>query len=288
MSSDGAIGVRRIAARARRRRIRIAALGWGLAGCLLAASAAGELRRVESVGTAPVRPGAQIGPLRDAARDAALREAVRRVARDQLDPARAGSLVAAEAAGSPRRAGPRQDPEARLNAVLDEALGPRPLDYLSRFRVLEDRGERAALFSDEPGVEAEYVVVVEALVDTERVFGRLERRGLPLLTASREPVQPVRLELVDLEDYGALAAFQRILAERLRMPAAVPVEMQRGRAVLELPAQGDATSLLSQLRAAAEPELRLEALGGGGERLVLRVSRRAPAAAGASDAAPGD
>ena len=242
------------------------------------AAAGAEIRRVEAVGTAPVRPGTQVGALRDAARDAALQEAVRRVARDQLDPARAGSVAAAGAGAAPA-AGARAplDAESRLNAALDAALGTRPLDYLSRFRILEDRGQRAALFSEEAGVEAEYVVVVEALVDAERVLARLQRQGLPVLAESPNEVRRLRVELIDLDDYRALAAFQQTLSERLRITGAVPVEMQRGRAVLEVPAQRDAAWLLSQLKQAAGPELSIESVASDAEHLVLRLSLQAPA-----------
>ena len=41
------------------------------------------------------------------------------------------------------------------------ALGKNPLDYANRFRILEDRGERPALFTEIPGVSTEYVVLVE-------------------------------------------------------------------------------------------------------------------------------
>lgn len=257
----------------------VAVLAVGIAAFGPAGAARAEIRRVEAVGTSPVRPGAQVGALRDAARDAALQEAVRRVARDQLDPARAGSL-AAPGAGQPAAAGARtaQDAESRLNAALDDALGARALDYLSRFRILEDRGQRTALFSEELGVEAEYVVVVEALVDTERVLARLQRRGLPVLAESPIQVRRLRIELVDLDDYRALAAFQQLLTERLRITGAVPVEMQRGRAVLEVPAQGDAAWLLSQLGQTGARELSVEAVSSDAERLVLRLTLRAPEA----------
>ncbi len=259
----------------------VAVLAVGIAALGPAGAARAEIRRVEAVGTAPVRPGAQVGALRDAARDAALQEAVRRVARDQLDPARAGSLAAA-GAGQPAPSGARaaQDAESRLNAVLDDALGARALDYLSRFRILEDRGQRAALFSEELGVEAEYVVVVEALVDSERVLTRLQRRGLPVLAESPIQARRLRVELVDLDDYRALAAFQQLLTERLRITGAVPVEMQRGRAVLEVPVQGDAAWLLSQLSQAGAPDLSVEAVASDAERLVLRLTLRAPEAQG--------
>jgi hypothetical protein len=250
----------------------------------LAAGARAEIRRLEAVGTVPVQPGIQKSALRDAARDAGLAEAVRRVARDQLDPARSAELLArapAPAAGA-KRAG---DSEARLDAVLDEALGTRALDYLSRFRILEDRGPRAALFSDAAGAESEYVVIVEALVDSDRVRARLERRGLPLIAEVPVEARRLTLELVDLDDYRTFADLERVLAERLQLAAVTPVEMQRGRAVLEVPSRRDAAGLALQLRELAEPGLAIEVVRAEADRLVLRV-RRSAAAQAPSPASP--
>jgi hypothetical protein len=252
---------------------------------VIAAEARAEIRRLEAVGTVPVHPGIQKNSLRDAARDAGLAEAVRRVARDQLDPARSSEVLArAPTAGSAQR----PDAESRLDAVLDEALGARALDYLSRFRILEDRGPRASLFSEEGGAESEYVVVVEALVDSDRVRARLERRGLPLVPEVPIEARRLTLEIVDLQDFRSLGQLSRVLAERLRMAAATPVEMQRGRAVLEVPSERDAAGLAIQLRDAAAPELAVEIVRAEGHHLVLRLRPSATAAAPPASSPPSD
>jgi len=239
--------------------IRLSGAAVLLVATLLAQPGAAELRTLESVGVVPLKAGAgPQGPPRDAAERHALVSAVRRVAQEEL---------------------PNFDPD-RDTASLDAALGDKPLDYVTRYRILEDRGERPALFSSEPGVEIEYVVVMEVEVEANRVRERLRSSGL--MAAPRVGPRRHRVRLV-IEDVGTWASYRavRTLLEDLGVQSAVPVEMQRGRAVLVVHSQRSPDGLMAALVRAAPPNLRLVPLGSDAETLRLRASfLRPPAAAG--------
>ena len=89
----------------------------GLALALLLAPAAGaEIRQMEAVGAVPLAPDVgHVSPPRDLAVRMALNEAVRRVALDLV---------------------PDMEPEEAAE-FLPEVLGDEPLDYTTRFRILE-------------------------------------------------------------------------------------------------------------------------------------------------------
>ncbi|MDJ0852627.1 MAG: hypothetical protein QNK04_30015 [Myxococcota bacterium] len=224
------------------------AIGTVLLAALLAPPAGAEVRSVEAVGAVPLDPNdPPRRPPRDLAVQRALAEAVQRVALDEL---------------------PEFDPvegEVRLWA----ALGKDPLDYAQRFRILEDRGERPALFTEIPGVSTEYVVLVEVQVDAELVRRRLRDRGLltPTEWGARRPVRVV------LEDVGTWASYRavRTLLEEVGARTALPVEMEQGRAVLDV--EGDRTpdELVAALMRAAPPNLRLVPLGVDDETVRLRA-----------------
>jgi hypothetical protein len=230
----------------------------GLAGAALALlallapalpAAASDVRRIESVGVVPLRPDEPPrSPPRDTAVQQALASAVRRVAQDEL---------------------PDFDPDHDADA-LKAALGREPLDYATRFRILEDRGERPALFSDDPDVSSEYVVVVEVYVDAERVRQRLTRSGLMAGPGRDQRRQRVRLVIEDVETWASYRAV-RTLLEDVGVQSAVPVEMERGRAVLDVDGSRDPEALMTALVRAAPPNLRLVPLGSDAGTLRLRA-----------------
>jgi hypothetical protein len=223
------------------------------------AAAAGDVRPIEAVGVVPLDAEAPPkSPPRDAALRVALSDAVRRVALEHLPDM-----------GS-----------ADSDALLEEALGDEPLDYVSRFRILEDRGERPALFVEDPEVETEYVVVVEVHVDADRVRERLAGAGLLVAPSGEGGRVRLRIVIEDLESYAAYAALRRALLENLRVRAALPLLMERRRAVLAVEADRGGERLLDDLLRSAPEPLRITPLRADRETLVLRV-RLAPQAAGA-------
>jgi hypothetical protein len=237
----------------------------GLALVLLLASAArAEIRQVEAVGAVPLAPDARhTTPLRDIAVRMALSEAVRRVALDLI---------------------PGVDP-AEAAELLPGVLGDDPIDYTTRYRIIEDRGERPALFAEDPDVEFDYVVVVEAYIDADRVEKRLEAAGL--LGAGRDtaPHRDIRLVVEDLEGFAAYASLRKALIEGVGVRSALPVEMERGRAVLVVNTAYDPWQLLDELLRAAPPELRITPLDTQEDAITLRIALAA-LPAGAETGAP--
>lgn len=241
-----------------------------LAGCLAVPAGGAEVRVVEALGAAPVDPsgGSRRSP-RDEALRRALREAVWRIAIEELD----------AAAVAPA------DEEVLV------ALGDDPLVYATRFRIVENRGERPALFSDDPEVENEYVVLAKVHVDADRVRQRLASAGLMRLDTGEGPRIRTRLALVEVRSWAEIQAVRTLLRE-VGAGTAVPVDLVRGRAVLAVESTYSPEALVDALLAAAPPELRLERLGAGPDGLELRahflggsgsLAPRAPAAAGPLD-----
>ncbi|MCH9013235.1 MAG: FAD-binding oxidoreductase, partial [Proteobacteria bacterium] len=169
-----------------------AAILLALSGFLQApVAAARDVVRVESVGVAAVRPDS-VSP-RDAAVHKALLEAVRQTAEDLLA-ARVGDGFGDGPGGAEDL-----ESEAVGRAELQRILGNEPLEYATRFQVVEDRGEGPALFGSDPNVETEYVVIVSVFVDRDRIRERLARAGIALAPVGPEP--RIRSLLI-LEDRG--------------------------------------------------------------------------------------
>lgn len=232
-------------------RVRAAGV-WGVAlAWLLAAAAGAEIRQVEAVGAVPLsaelRPKT---PLRDLAVRQALNDAVYHVALDLI---------------------PELSPEEAAE-LLPDALGQEPFAYTTRFRIIEDRGEVPALYHDDPGVEFEYVVLVEAHIDSDRVEKRLREAGVLASRAPRPAYQDLTVVVEDPPDFPTYAALRRALLEAVGVEVALPIEMERGRAVLRVRASGGASKLLEDLLQAAPPELVITPVDARDEVLTLRVS----------------
>jgi len=226
-----------------------ALLAAALLAALAPAAAPAETRRVEAVGAYGLRADHPPDkPPREAAIRQAIDEAVRRVGIELL---------------------PDWDPE-EADDVLGRVLGNDPTVYAPRYRIVEDRGERAALFSRDPEAEREYVVLVEAQVDVDLVRQRLRSSGVAIPSGDRS--KRVRIVIEQLADYPSYAALRRALEERVGVRAAVPVEMERGRAVLELDADRDARGLMEALSRLGDPELTVTPISVEGDTLVVRVS----------------
>jgi hypothetical protein len=254
--------------------ILIGSLGFAQLG--VADPAAAEVRRIEEVGAVPIRNDGRGGVgVRDEAKQAALQEAVKRVARSflmEVDPP-----IGSDAGGE--------------EIDLEKVLGKRMVPYTTRFRVLEDRGERPAMFA-EKGKKREYVVVVEVFVDADRVEQRLIDAGLLIRDPRAGEVTRVELEARGLEAYGALAALRALLIEQAGATAAVPQRFEQGVAVLDVELEGgdgDPSELTEQLMALGPPELLIRTLEVGAHRAVVDVTWRPSSDQGGAGrgAAPG-
>lgn len=212
-----------------------------------ASGAAAEERRVEAVGAAPLGiDSAQ--PAREAALENAVRNAVLRVARELVP------------GGLPASAGDEE-------AWLAERLGD-PLAYSGQFSIVEDRGERPAMFASDPSVESEYVVLAAVGVDVGAVADRLASLGLLAPDRAR---QQLLLVVEGLEGYQALVLLQRALERDRGVRSVVPVEFTPGRAVLALAADRDAREIVSDLEASAPAGLEIVATEVGARQATLRV-----------------
>jgi hypothetical protein len=216
-------------------------------------AAAADVRRVEAVGAVGLDPdGGWTTPPRDAALRRALFEAVAQVAWTEA---------------------PDLDPEESED-VLQSALGDDPFVYSTRYRILEDRGERRALLIQDPDVEREYVVVVEAYVDADRVRERLARAGLRAPPAGDRETARFDVVVVGLDSYDVYAAVRTALVEGAGADSATPVELSRGRAVFAVEAADEPPAFLEALVARSGPQLTLVPLEADDETLVLRVELR--------------
>jgi hypothetical protein len=223
------------------------------------AAAARDVVRVESVGVAPVRSDSASS--REAAVRKGLLDAVRRTAEELL------------ATGMGDEFGDAEDLEAAEaeRAELHQILGNKPLDYATRFQVVEDRGEGPALFGSEPDAEMEYVVIVSVFVDRDRIRERLTRAGVILTPAGQEPQIQSRLILEDIGQYWAYAEIRRVLLEELKMRSATPREFSPGRAILELSAAQSPSEYLPSLQRSVSGQMELVPLSVEADEMRLRV-----------------
>jgi hypothetical protein len=224
-------------------------LGLGLLlGLLCALPAVAELRRVEAVGAVPAGADAPKGvPIRRAALQAALREAV--------------FGVGAELAGGL---------DSYTEPLLSEALGKDPSDFVVRYRIKEDRGERRPLLIHEPGVTSEYVVLAEADVDVGRVRQQLAAVGL---IQRERPSQGhhVLVVLEDLISYPALAALEEQLRADPKVASVLPMEFVQGQAWLAVETSRSAAELLQRISRRPPEGVEIVPLGADEGRVHLRL-----------------
>jgi len=208
---------------------------------LAAVPAAAEVRVLEVVGAVPLDQATRArGIPKDRALEEALWEGVSRVADDLL----VDSIVPEPEDGS--------DP-------VRTALGEDTVPYTRSFRIVEDQGERPALFTDHPDAATEYVVVVEVEVEVDRVRDRLVVAGLLEDEGLTATLTGIRLEVLDLEQYAGYQALRGLLlADEVGAASVSPLELERGRMLLHVEAEVEAAELLDRLLAAAPPGLRID------------------------------
>ncbi len=234
-------------------------------------AAALDVVRVESVGVAPVRPDS--ASPRDAAVRKGLMEAVRETAADLLATRQVDGFDDETSDVEGLQA------EAEESAELQRMLGNDPLEYATRFQVVEDRGEGPRLFGSDLDVEMEYVVIVSVFVDRDRIRERLTRAGILLAPPGQEPQIRSRLILENLGEHWVYAEIRRVLLEELKMRAVIPREISPGRAVLELNAAQLPSEFLGSLQHAVADQMELVPLSVEDDEMRLRVEafeRQAP------------
>ena len=215
---------------------------------LAAVPAAAQEQKGQSVGVAPITKDDP------SPRDSALRAAVRTAVAD----AAAAMLPANHAPPAPAPDRPDQEP----NAWLAEKLGADPFVYVTRFRIVEDRGRRPAMFSADRSVEFEYVVVAEVNVDLDAVRAKMEKLGLAERSA-RGPSREVTLVVEGLTSYKPLALVRETLA--------------RDRGVLAVDSDQDAAGLVAALTRRAPEGLSVVMVDQAPTRATVRIGWQPPA-----------
>ncbi len=273
--------------------VSVVVLGLGLSS---AETARADLQRVEAVGIYGIRDSLRSRVIpRDEAISRARWEGVSRVALELIgesapEPVDAESMAEAEREDERARAeelvppleqaGPGLDSDpassepaawdARLGAetptedevaILGSALGKDMLPYTRSYRILEDQGELPVLFADVPGIETEYVVVVEVIVDVDRVSAALERAGLVSVLDPQPTAEAVILEVVGLARYEAHETVLAALREQLGATRVRTLVFERERQVLSVEGPFGAESLAGRLAGYRNPQLILEPLG---------------------------
>ncbi|MFP6655229.1 MAG: hypothetical protein VCB25_06355 [Myxococcota bacterium] len=167
----------------------------------------------------------------------------------------AGETVAAESEPEPER------PSAELVSAVRKALGRNLLPYMRRYRILEDRGEVPVLVGDESELRIEYVVVVEVLVDIERVQSALESAGLIVATTWPEAGAPIVVEMLGLSRFEAVEKLERGLREEFGATDVQTLEYTRGRQLLRVEGPFGPEELSAMLARWQSPRLYLEPIG---------------------------
>jgi len=265
------------------------ALGFAFAGAM---PASGEAHRVEVVGTYPIRESmrAKVNP-RDEAIQKALWEGVSRVAleligeeggvdgegdagEDELEAGIEPPLESRAPGGSAARGGTEEagaeapDATARFRKIFGRQILP----YTRSFRIVEDRGERPVLFADEPGVRSEYLVVVEVIVDVDRVTAELARAGLIETSGVGATAnQSITLELIGLERYAGLARVLDALRREAGVVRVETLEFAPSRQLVRVEGPLGPEALAARLRRVESAELVLEPVVVDREGRRLRV-----------------
>jgi hypothetical protein len=173
------------------------------------------------------------------------------------------------------------------NAWLAERLGGDPFAYVTRFRILEDRGRRPAMFSENRDVQYEYVVMAEVHLDLDAIRAKMEKLGLAERSGAGQ-VRQVQIVVEGLTSYPPLERVREMLARDRSVRSVVPTEFVRGRAVLAVDTDRGADALVAELTRRAPEGLRVVPVDAGPDRATVRVEWQPPQTAPADDARSAD
>jgi len=276
-------------------RIATGLLAIGIA-LLLPLGAAAELQRVEAVGTYGIKESMRTRVIaKDEAIAKARWEGVSRVALELIgesstasddynDMSGNGDVPPLETTGTTYSNRDLRDPnDVRLDrvvtsadeaALLRSALGKDMLPYTRSYRILEDQGELPVLFGDAPGVKTEYVVVIEVIVDVDRVSAALESAGLVAVLDTPGNGAALTLELVGLARYEALERVLTALRGPLGATRVTTLEFERERQLLSVEGPFDAAGLAARIGRLRDQRLVLEPIALDEEFGRLRVLGR--------------
>jgi hypothetical protein len=260
---------------------------WALLGILLIAmlvpgrAVRGEVRILEVVGAIPIRVDSRRDAMaKEAAVQQGLWEGVSRVAESLMDlrapspppdptpPPSEGSVDAPTSASGtdwetllfademPELFGPedRREREREMRSI-QKALGAKMVSYTKTFRIVEDQGERPALFTQDPDAATEYVVVMEVEVEVERVRDRLEAAGL-VDPIEELDLKGIEVEIRGLSHYRGYRELLDLLAdESVGAVAVSPRNFSPQRATIRVEGDWGSDELLARLQATAPAHL---------------------------------
>ncbi|HIF95381.1 MAG TPA: hypothetical protein EYQ60_20035 [Myxococcales bacterium] len=145
--------------------------------------------------------------------------------------------------------------------ALRNALGNDVLPFMRSYRILDDRGEVPVFVRDDPDVAVEYVVIIEVLVDVDRVTEALEVAGLIVGMRSEEVGEAISVELLGLVRFEALEALLEALQGELGATRVQTIEFSRKRQVLLVEGPFGPGALSASLASLDSAELVLEPIG---------------------------
>lgn len=275
-------------ARAGRWRAVIAALLVG------SAPAAAQLRGVEAEGAVPVPAAAfDAATLRIQAQSEALREAVLQVALALVAPPAVTPETPPPAAASPfpaPAAGAAPGAQASAERLRKAFEGSAPLDFTSRYRVVQDLGVRPRRLLENPTVSQEYAVRVEAQIDTGRVRRKLAAAGLlpaaPTEGGAAVVARSFRVVVEGLASAGALSDVRQALAERTGAGQVLPISISASEVVLEISGGQLGGEPSTTLQGPVGSALWLELVPAGEPGAPLRFRAAAPPPSAAAGMAP--
>jgi len=238
---------------------------------------AAEPQRVEVVGSYPIRDAlrSRVNP-RDEAIQMALWEGVSRVALELIgEEGVDGEAPDADAIDGTEGASGAAPGSADATERFRKIFGKQILPYTRSFRIVEDRGERPVLFADEPGVRSEYLVVVEVLVDVDRVASELARAGL-VAEATGAPAarESVTIELIGLDRYAGLQVALETFRRELAVGRIETLEFAPSRQLLRVSGAFGPEQLAARMTRLASTELVLDPVEVDREGRRLRVMAR--------------
>jgi hypothetical protein len=242
---------------------------------LAAQRSSAEVQRVEAMGNYGIRDSMRTRVIaRDEAIALARWEGVSRVALELIGEAAPGDMVSTDE-GSPTVGTASEfaaeEPSQDQLAALRAALGKDVLPYMRSYKILDDRGELPVFIKDNPGVAREYVVIVEVLVDVDRVTAALEAAGLIARTNSAESGEPIAVELLGLSRYEALEVLLVALREQFGATRVRTVEFSRDRQVLLVEGPFGPGALSAKLAQLESSQLILEPIGVDSEGRRIRL-----------------
>jgi len=158
--------------------------------------------------------------------------------------------------------------------VLRAALGKDVLPYMRSYRILDDRGEVPVLFNDAPDVSVEYVVVVEVIVDVDRVTSALQNAGLIAVMNSQGGGESVVVELIGLARYEALEVVLGALRTQFGATRIRTIEFSRERQILSVEGPYGPDALSAKLSGLKDSRLILEPIGVDSEGRRIRLLGR--------------